>query len=239
MKLFAGADALELPMQGLGGTPSIIYPLVLRGEDGVTLVDTGFPGQQAALEEALATLGLRLSQIDRVILTHQDLDHIGNLPGIVQAGRATVLAHEADIPYIEGAKTPIKMQGMAERVPEELRERMRPILDHPPAAPVDRALQDGDVLPLYGGIEIIHTPGHTPGHICLYFPKEKFLLAGDAMRVVDGQLEGPSPQATPDMPQALASLRKLPSDLERVLCYHGGLFIGNAAARVQALASQA
>lgn len=84
-------------------------------------------------------------------------------------------------------------------------------------------------------MEVIHTPGHTPGHLCLYFPNEKVLLAGDALRVVDGQLEGPGPQVTPDMPTALRSLEKLPSDVQWILCYHGGLFGPNAGSRLAEL----
>ncbi|MNI87666.1 putative metallo-hydrolase YflN [compost metagenome] len=89
-------------------------------------------------------------------------------------------------------------------------------------------LQDGQRLPWAGGIEIIHTPGHTPGHICLYLPDQELLLAADELRVLEGQLAGPWDAATPDMPLALRSLRKLKDlPVRSILCYHGGLFEGS------------
>ena len=46
---------------------------------------------------------------------------------------------------------------------------------------VDRIVEDGEELPFCGGITVIHTPGHTPGHICLYIGQNKTLIAGDAL----------------------------------------------------------
>ncbi len=57
---------------------------------------------------------------------------------------------------------------------------------------VNRTLSDGEVLPYCGGIIVIHTPGHTPGHICLYHKMSKTLIVGDVMNIVDGQLVGPN-----------------------------------------------
>ncbi len=236
MQLFPGAEVLELPMQGFGG-PSVVHPVLLMSEEGATLVDTGFPGQGAALEAALKAHGLSMAELDRVILTHQDIDHIGNLPAIA-AGRATVLAHRLEAPYIEGSEpllkfNPERMQRMLERMPEAAQAQFKQLMSDPPKAHVDVLLEDDEELPLYGGIRIIHTPGHTPGHISLYFPKHRTLISGDAMRVVNGQLEGPGPEVTPDMPTAQASLAKLPKDVEYVLCYHGGLFGPGAGKRLQ------
>jgi glyoxylase-like metal-dependent hydrolase (beta-lactamase superfamily II) len=239
MQLFPGAEILELPMQGFGGT-SVVHPVLLMGEEGATLVDTGFPGQGAALDTALQAHGLTMAEIDRVILTHQDIDHIGNLPALA-AGRATVLAHSAEAPYIEGRErllkfNPERMQRMLERMPEAAQAQFRNLMSNPPKAQVDVLLEDGEELPLYGGIRIIHTPGHTPGHISLYFPKHRTLISGDAMRVVNGQLEGPGPEVTPDMDLAHASLAKVPKDVEYILCYHGGLFGPGAARRLAEIA---
>jgi len=241
MQLFPGADALELTMQGFGG-PGVVHPVLVRGEDGTTLIDTGFPGMGPALEAALEAHGVRMADVDRVILTHQDIDHIGNLPALA-SGHATVLAHHVEAPYIEGRERLIKMnperaQQMLARLPEAAREQFQNLIANPPKAPVDVLPEDGEELPIYGGLQVIHTPGHTPGHICLYFKQHRVLIAGDALRVVDGQLEGPGPQVTPDMPQALASLRKLPGDVEYVLCYHGGLFGPGAATRLKELQGQ-
>jgi len=236
MQLFPGAEVLELPMQGFGG-PSVVYPVLLTGEEGATLVDTGFPGQGPALEAALKAHGLAMADLDRVILTHQDVDHIGNLPAVA-AGRATVLAHRLEAPYIEGRErllkfNPERMQQMVARLPEAARAQFEKLMSDPPKATVDVLLEDGEELPLYGGLTVIHTPGHTPGHISLYFPQHRVLISGDAMRVVNGQLEGPGPEVTPDMPMAMASLSKVPADVEYVLCYHGGLFGPAAGRRLQ------
>ncbi len=236
MQLFPGAEVLELPMQGFGG-PSVVYPVLLTGEEGATLVDTGFPGQGPALEAALKAHGLAMADLDRVILTHQDVDHIGNLPAVA-AGRATVLAHRLEAPYIEGRErllkfNPERMQQMVARLPEAARAQFEKLMSDPPKATVDVLLEDGEELPLYGGLTVIHTPGHTPGHISLYFPRHRVLISGDAMRVVNGQLEGPGPEVTPDMPTAMASLSKVPADVEYVLCYHGGLFGPAAGRRLQ------
>lgn len=238
MQLFPGAEVLELPMQGFGG-PSVVHPVLLMGEEGATLVDTGFPGQGPVLEAALKAHGLAMADIDRVILTHQDIDHIGNLPALA-AGRATVLAHRLEAPFIDGRErllkfSPERMQKMLERMPEAARVQFQKLMSDPPHAQVDVLLEDGEELPLYGGIKVIHTPGHTPGHISLYFPKHRVLISGDAMRVVNGQLEGPGPEVTPDMPTALASLRKIPTDVEYILAYHGGLFGPAAGRRLQEL----
>ena len=145
---------------------------------------------------------------------------------------------------IEGAKPLIKMNRermarMMESLPEARRQQIERILSEPPSGKVDRNLRDGEELPLYdGGVEVIHTPGHTPGHLSLFVRKEKLLIAGDALRVEQGELVGPSESATPDMDSAKASLRKLTDyDIDRVLCYHGGYFGRGVSARIKELSA--
>jgi glyoxylase-like metal-dependent hydrolase (beta-lactamase superfamily II) len=104
-------------------------------------------------------------------------------------------------------------------------------------AGVDTLVHDGQELPFCGGIEVIHTQGHTPGHICLYLKKYKTLVTGDAMNVVDGKLVGPNPVFTFNMEEALNSLKKLTKyDIETVICYHGGVFTDNPNQRIAELA---
>ena len=79
-----------------------------------------------------------------------------------------------------------------------------------------------------GKVEIISTPGHTPGHISLYLHEFKTLIAGDALFLQDGELVISPPMFTFDMEQARQSLKKLLEyDINKILCYHGGVFEGD------------
>jgi len=233
MKIANGISVLELEMNA--GRPLVIHPTLLWDEENVVLIDTGMPGQFAALREAVEKEGVVFDRLNRIILTHQDIDHIGGLTAILRASdhKIDVLAHKDDQPYIEGKKPLIKM------TPERMAQLLQavPESDRKMTHKVDQTLVDGDVLPFAGGIMVIATPGHTPGHISLYHQPSKTLIAGDAMIVADGQLSGPNPAVTPDMDTALASLRKLAAyDIETVVCYHGGIYRGDVNARIQALA---
>ncbi|HKJ92492.1 MAG TPA: MBL fold metallo-hydrolase, partial [Longimicrobiales bacterium] len=112
------------------------------------------------------------------------------------------------------------------------------VLSDPPHAHVTRALQDGDELPYCGGILVLHTPGHTPGHISLYLRRSKTLVSGDALVSENGVLQGPRPGATPDMATAVASLSKLTGlDIVTAITYHGGVVKENVKDRLAELAA--
>ena len=244
MKIGENIQALELHMN-LTGQSSVIYPALLWDSDGATLVDTGLPGQLDAIRRGIENAGVDFQSIDRIILTHQDVDHIGGLTEILRAreGKIEVLAHEEDKPYIEGDKPLIKMNRerlaqMMDALPEPQRQQLDRIFSAPPSGKVDRTLRDGEQLPLHGGIEVIHTPGHTPGHLSLFVEKAKLLIAGDELRVEKGELVGPSERATPDMEKANASLRKLTVyPIDYVLCYHGGLYGPNVSEKIAELSA--
>ncbi len=243
MRVAEGVEALELTMDFLGG-PSAIHPTLMWDEQDAILIDTGMPGQLQAIREACLQAGIPLERLTRIVLTHQDIDHIGGLPELLRAvgHEVEVLAHPLDRPYIEGEKTPIKMDmgRMAERLkglPAERREAVEAIMKNPPHAAVDRAVEDGEVLPYCGGITVIHTPGHTPGHVSLYLQRSRTLVAGDALVSEGGRLEGPRPGVTPDMETALSSLAKLaPLDIATVITYHGGVVNQGVAQRLAELA---
>jgi glyoxylase-like metal-dependent hydrolase (beta-lactamase superfamily II) len=122
-------------------------------------------------------------------------------------------------------------------LPKEQQERVRALLSSPPRVRVDRVLNGGEELPFHGGIVVIPTPGHTPGHVCYYVKAQLLLMAGDALRVEEGSLIGPSPMATPDMRRAVSSLKNLqPYRIDTVLCYHGGLAQRDVGTRLRELA---
>jgi len=217
------------------GRPVPVCPTLFYDAKAVILVDTGFPGQFPMLREAIEKSGQAFYRIEKIIITHQDIDHIGNLPVILNgtSKKIEVLCGAEDKPYIQGEKKLVKgdpktREKRLAMMPEERRKAFLQMMENPPKAKVDRILSDGEELPYCGGIVVITTPGHTPGHICLYHRSSKTLVAGDALRVVEGALVGPAPQNAFDFDQAVRSLNKLDRyDIETVICYHGGLFKGD------------
>lgn len=226
MHIGSHITVLNVPMESTFGH-SVIHPVLLKDQDGLTLVDTGMITQWDRMKDAIAEQGEDYRQIKRVILTHQDIDHIGNVHSLLdELPDTALLAHEDEVAYLTGDKPFIKMT--PERI-SQLQGMMRQdtdvLLARLPDLRFAKLLQDGDVLPYGGGIQIIHTPGHTPGHISIYVPGEGLLLAADELRVVDEELVGPLDVATPDMKQAILSLDKLLElDIRQILCYHGGLY---------------
>jgi glyoxylase-like metal-dependent hydrolase (beta-lactamase superfamily II) len=243
MKIKNGIEALELSMNVMGNV-STIYPTLLWDENEAVLVDTGTPGQLPAIREAFEKAGVPFNKLSKVILTHQDFDHIGSLPELLKEfeGPIEVLAHKEDKPYIEGDIPFIKMnkEMMLKRIealPTEQREQFLSLLNTPITSKVDTIIEDGQVLPYCGGITVIFTPGHTPGHISLYHHDSKTLITGDAIVADNGKLVGPNPNATPDMDQAYESLKKFTSyDIETVICYHGGVCTDNVKKQLAVLA---
>jgi glyoxylase-like metal-dependent hydrolase (beta-lactamase superfamily II) len=111
-------------------------------------------------------------------------------------------------------------------------ERFRP-------TPVDEVLRDGARLEVAGGVRVIFTPGHTPGHICLYLERSGTLVAGDALTGSEGRLLGPNLGATQDVETATASVRKLATlDVRAIVCYHGGVVDDDAGGQLRRLAEE-
>ena len=241
MKIVDGVDVLELASDRNGQT-MIVNPTLIWDDTIAILADAGFPDQYQDLRVAMAKAGVPFSKLHKIILTHQDLDHIGGVPEILKNSdhKIEVLAHEGDKPYIEGDLPLLKMGGIMHRLeslPEDQRRQNMALFTNLPKNKIDRTLADGEKLSDCGGITVIFTPGHTPGHICLYLQRSKTLVAGDAMVVSEGQLLGPRPNATPDMETAVRSLQKLiPYDVETVICYHGGVYRAHANQRIKELA---
>jgi glyoxylase-like metal-dependent hydrolase (beta-lactamase superfamily II) len=224
--------------------PISVHPVVLLDADGATLIDSAYPGQYPAFVRALEEVGLRPCDLRRVILTHQDLDHLGIMHELIAdcGGQLDIYAHPLDRPHIEGSRpylkiTPERIATRLGNTPPERRAAVSALYDMVPNFPVTHLLQDGDVLPFHGGIRVIHTPGHTPGHLCLYLAGERTLIPGDAVRVENGALVGPSSEHTLDMSEALRSLRKLVGlDITEVYSFHGGYCSGAIPAKIRALA---
>jgi len=242
-----GIEMLQISAN-IMGEQNIIHPTLLWDEDEVILVDAGFPGQLPKIREAMEKAGAPLERLSKIIITHHDIDHIGSLASILKElpQRVEIIAHEEEIPYIQGERQSVKMnpdrmaqpEAQLNSLPEEQRQLMKKMFGSLKdlKASVDRSVDDGEILPYCGEITVIHTPGHTPGHICLYLKQSKILIAGDTL-FVDGPMLVRAPLFIDfDVDLADKSLKKLAQyDIEAVVCYHGGLYKGNVNRRIAEL----
>jgi len=244
MRIAHGIYMLEISAN-IMGTPSIINPTLIVDNDMVILIDTGFPGQLSKIKEAIEGEGVSFVKLNMVILTHQDIDHVGSLSSILEelTSGVEVLSHEEERVYIQGDKLPVKVAQLKTHLSslsnemKEIYEKMK-IFYANNSSNVDRTFSDGQELPYCGGITIVYTPGHTPGHICLYIKHHKILIAGDALQVQGGVLIQ-APQASNfDTNLSMSSLKKISEyDIETVICYHGGIYKVDTNKRIKELAN--
>jgi glyoxylase-like metal-dependent hydrolase (beta-lactamase superfamily II) len=149
-------------------------------DDGLTLVDTGLPGSTAKIFTALREDGKNPADIKRIILTHLHAGHSGNAADIKRQTNARVYAHHTDAPLLEQGISgrPLTLTpGLVNKLIYQL------VIKGPSTAvapvAVEEKLRDGDVIPLLGGIQVVHTPGHSAGHVALLLPSEGVLIAAD------------------------------------------------------------
>jgi len=222
---------LEIPCN-IMGTVTTIYPVLIWDDKDIVLIDTGLPGQLESFREAVKNIGMPFERISKVLLTHQDIDHVGSLASIVKDidGEVVVISHKIEKQYITGQKIPTKLAQLEENKDFLADDKkgfyeMLKVGFANSKTNVDRTVVDGDVLPYCGGIKIIFTPGHTPGHISLYHRDSKTLITGDEMNIQDGHLTGPNQRNTYDMNEAVKSLQKfIEYDIQNIVCYHSGLY---------------
>lgn len=187
-------------------------------DDGLAIIDTGFRGTIRKILKYIQLLGRSISEVACILATHYHADHTGNLAELKKLTKASVVAHAADAPYIDGSLPQPSLQRPA---------WLRKYLDSfrwswafTPVA-VDLAVKDGDELPLLGGMQVIHTPGHTPGSICLWLKQKKVLIVGDLLANRFG-LRLPALMFTADLAQEICSInRVIELDFEIICFGHG------------------
>ena len=179
---------------------------LIEGDDGLTLIDAGFPGKEAAVFQAIRGLGRSPDQLKHLIFTHGHPDHIGSAAAIVRETGARTYMHPLDIPTAECGGPFRSMRpapGLLGQVLCRLffdpDERVEPVA-------IDQPLSDGEILPIAGGIEVIHTPGHCAGHVALLWRPGRMLFAGDVCTNLMGLGD---PVGFENLDEGRASQRKL------------------------------
>ncbi|MBU5483958.1 MBL fold metallo-hydrolase [Clostridium sp. MSJ-11] len=214
------------------GESSTIYPVILEDKNEMILVDCGYPNFLNLIEDAAISNGVNIKKLSKIIITHHDFDHMGSLAEFKKKyPNIQVLASKEDEPYINGSEKSLRLR-QAESIYDSLSELEKEnaegfhkMLESIESCNVDICLKDSDYFDFCGGIEIISTPGHMPGHISIYHKESKSLIAGDALVIENGELVIALPQYTLDMNEARNSVKKLLNyDIDRIICYHGGIY---------------
>ena len=227
-----------------------IHVWLVSEPEGITLVDAGIRPMSAGILRAVAELAA--GPLQRIVLTHGHIDHVGAIDPILARGSVPVYAHAREIPFMEGARPYPRRKkaqqtvkpGIANALPTRRKAGAEAPLDGMSASDgycepdglVARSalsargentapgfLTPPGELAAIGGLAPYHTPGHSPGHVVYYHPADRVLLAGDLFTSRGGELRPPIAMFTADMPEAIRSARLVEQLLpQRLEVCHGG-----------------
>ena len=159
----------------------------LDADGQVALVDCGLKRAPARIVRALAALGKHPQDVTRIILTHAHHDHAGGAAELVATSSSpSVLAHHDDAGFLRTGTLP----------PRDAASGLGRLLHRLPGgsfSPLQHVeeLRDGHILDVAGGVQVIHTPGHTPGHISLLHHDSGTLITGDAIFNMNASMTWP------------------------------------------------
>ena len=190
---------------------------LIEADDGLTLIDAGYPRKEAVVFGAIRGLGRSPAQLKQLMFTHGHPDHIGSAAAIVRETGARTYMHELDIPMAESGgpfRPLIPAPGLSRRLMCKLffhpDERLEPVA-------IDQPLTAGEILSIAGGIEVIHTPGHCAGQVALLWRPGRMLFAGDVCMNIGPrrsrwlrEFEGRSCQPTQACPSFIRCCRVRP-----------------------------
>jgi glyoxylase-like metal-dependent hydrolase (beta-lactamase superfamily II) len=196
----------------LKNVPPGLYPIrgvmsvchLLVEGDAAWMLDTGMVGEPALIRRRMRQLGLGPQSIRGILLTHGHLDHAGNLAALKRWTGAPVYGHPAEQLHVDGR---YPYQGI-NRWCGRLEALGRWAFRYRPAA-IDEFIGEGDELPFWGGLRVVHLPGHSTGHCGFYSARHDLLFSADlfASYFFNPHLPPPILNSQPEL--IPASLRKM------------------------------
>jgi glyoxylase-like metal-dependent hydrolase (beta-lactamase superfamily II) len=232
MQIAPGVHSMD---QSTGGH---VHAFLLDDGEDLTLIDTLFDTDAGRILDRISALGKSVEDLKHIVLTHAHRSHLGGLATLKALSGATVYSHawEADIVAGERTAQPITAVPM-----RPLRTYWRVYYlqlgaalgrgKHPPC-PVDATLEGGDTV---GPVTVLHTPGHTPGHLAFWWHDRRVLFAGDAVATYP-VFEAGWPAFTLNQTQHRVSVRRMAElDAQVLAVGHGEPITAGAAQRLSSL----
>jgi glyoxylase-like metal-dependent hydrolase (beta-lactamase superfamily II) len=189
-QIVAGIYQLKVPIPDNPLENTNIY--LIQGDKNYTLIDTGWDSDTAfnSVNRQLAEVGVGLPDIGQIIITHAHFDHFGLVGRIKQASGAKLYIHNLEKEVFRTRYTvseeflhQIELWFIKNGVPADIIAAVHTPISgfRKPVPAVPDVLLNGDETIASGkfNLKVIWTPGHSPGHICLYEPAQKVLFSGD------------------------------------------------------------
>ena len=187
--------------------PNVVAnPYLIIDPTGLTLIDSGIPSSEKKILKYINGLGYKSTDIKRILITHADFDHIGGLAALKKVSGANVYASKIESEAIGIGRSSRQLK------PEKLQLKIMYALANRYAkttpVQVDNLLVGGQMLDVLGGLQVVDTPGHTPGHLSFFAPSANILFVGDSMVSDDNGLYRSVKDDTWDHIKAIESVRK-------------------------------
>jgi len=200
-------------------TIQIVNIHCIGDQENFVLIDTGMPQKAKALINAIEDKFGKGSKPRAIILTHGHFDHVGSIVTLLEKWDVPVYAHQLEAPYLTGEKAYPPPDAFVEG---GLLAKISPVYPNEPIDISDHLhlIKEGEIIPELADFNIIHTPGHSPGHISLFREGDRTLIAGDAFTFVKQDalidvllqkqsINGPPNYLTTDWQAAKTSVEKL------------------------------
>jgi Zn-dependent hydrolases, including glyoxylases len=211
--MISGQNIYEIP-------PLVSHEYLVKGTNGYLLIDSGLPNSYAKIMRYLTQQKIKLAEIELVVITHADGDHFGGLSRL-----------QKDQPGIISATTQIEAEAIRNGTSSRATKReglkgwafsiIEPLFSAKPAR-IERILEIGEELPYLGGLEIIDSSGHTPGHFSLWSKTTRTLFCGDSINIKGKNLSPSTGNNTWNLQKARESFEKqLALNPDRIYAGHG------------------
>ncbi|MDY6967207.1 MAG: MBL fold metallo-hydrolase [Spirochaetota bacterium] len=162
---------------------------LIEGDSGLTLIDCGPKRDDTyeGLNKYLQSINRSFKDITNLVITHYHVDHYGFSGEIRKLSDLSIIMHESELPLVDSYNSTFNFwvdQALNYGMPDTFVKDIKRLYELVPSmishADVDIAVRDGQKIELDGSTyEVVWTPGHSPGHLCLYNRERKFLFTGD------------------------------------------------------------